>query len=62
MFRLFSKNVKNKEFIQNVGNITQTDILPVSGGRLSVPSLIRYAEYNQPRYTGLEIIYRSSFQ
>jgi len=59
-FRLFSNNVKNKGFIQNIQNISQTAILPVNG-RQDVPSLITFTEYNQPRYTGLEIIYRPNF-
>lgn len=61
VFRLFSNNVKNKEFIQNIRQITQTDILPVTAGSTAVPSLITYTEYNQPRYTGLEVIYRPDF-
>lgn len=60
VFRLFSNNVKNKEFIQNIQNISQTAILPVKG-RQNVPSLMTFTEYNQPRYTGLEIIYRPDF-
>ena len=60
-FRLFSNNVKNKEFIQNVQNITQTAILPVSAGSTSVPSLITLTEYNQPRYTGIEIVFTPRF-
>lgn len=60
LFRLFSNNVKNKEFIQNVDRISQTDILPVTSG-ISVPTLITLTEYNQPRYTGIEIIYRPEF-
>jgi iron complex outermembrane receptor protein len=60
VFRLFSNNVKNKEFIQNIQNVTQTAILPVEG-RQNVPSLMTFTEYNQPRYTGLEIIYRPDF-
>lgn len=61
VFRLFSNNVKNKEFIPNVGRITQTAILPVDAGSRNVPSLITYTEYNQPRYTGLEIVYTPEF-
>lgn len=61
LFRIFSNNVKNKEYTQNVNQITQTNILPVEG-RNVVPSLITSTEYNQPRYNGLEIIYRPSFQ
>ncbi len=60
LFRLFSNNVKNKEFAQNAGQITQTDILPVEGSTV-VPSLNTFTEYNQPRYTGIEIVYRPSF-
>jgi iron complex outermembrane receptor protein len=60
-FRLFSKNVKNKEYIQNVNRILQTDILPVGAGSVSVPSLVTFTEYNQPRYTGFEIIYQPDF-
>lgn len=60
LFRIFSNNVKNKEYAQNVNQITQTAILPVEG-RTAVPSLITSTEYNQPRYNGLEIIYRPSF-
>ena len=61
VFRLFSNNVKNKEFIQNIQQITQTAILPVNAGGTSVPALITLTEYNQPRYTGLEIIYTPDF-
>ena len=61
VFRLFSNNVKNKEFIQNIRQVTQTSILPVNSGQTSVPSLITFTEYNQPRYTGLEIIYTPNF-
>ncbi len=60
-FRLFSNNVKNKEFIQNVRLVKQTDIVPVDAALGTVPTLARYAEYRQPRYTGLEIIYRPTF-
>lgn len=60
-FRLFSQNVKNKEYIQNVNVVSQTDILPVGAGANAVPSLITHTEYNQPRYTGLEVIYRPDF-
>ncbi len=58
MFRLFSKNVKDKRYIQNVAQVAQTDILPVGAGNTGVPGLITSTEYNQPRYTGFEIIYR----
>ena len=50
-----------KEFIQNIQQITQTAILPVNAGGTSVPALITLTEYNQPRYTGLEIIYTPDF-
>jgi len=60
VFRLFSNNVKNKEYIQNARQIRQTDILPVAAGRTSVPTLITFTEYNQPRYTGLEVIFTPS--
>ncbi len=58
LFRLFSNNVKDKRYIQNVTDIMQTHILPVGAGATQVPSLATFAEYNQPRFTGLEIIYR----
>lgn len=61
VFRLFSNNVKNKEFVQNVVGVQQTDILPVTSG-VTVPVLNRYTEYNQPRMTGLEVIYRPQFR
>jgi iron complex outermembrane receptor protein len=61
MFRLFSNNVKSKEFIQNINSISQTAVLPVPAGNSSVPSLMTITEYNQPRFTGLEIIYRPDF-
>lgn len=60
-FRIFSNNVKNKEYIQNVQLVKQTDIVPVDASLGRVPTLNRYTEYRQPRYTGLEIIYTPTF-
>ncbi len=61
LFRIFSKNVNNSRHLQNATRVLQTDILAVPAGNTSVPGLITFAEYNQPRYTGFEIVYTPHF-
>ncbi|MCH7741399.1 MAG: TonB-dependent receptor [Proteobacteria bacterium] len=57
-FRLFSQNVKNKRYLQNVVNLTDADIVPLVQGATNATGLVTFAEYNRPRYTGFELIYR----
>ncbi len=56
-FRLFSQNVIDNRYLQNVVNVTDADIVPIVQGATNASSLVRFAEYNRPRYTGLEVIY-----
>ncbi len=57
-FRLFSQNVNDSRHLRNVVNVTDGDVSALRSGATSSSGLITYAEYNQPRYTGFEIVYR----
>ena len=56
-FRLFSQNVKNKRYLQNVINLNDADVVPIVQGATDASPLVTYAGYNRPRYTGFEVIY-----
>ena len=60
--RLFSHNVNDKRYIQNAARITDGHIGPHIAGATGATGLISYTEYNQPRYTGFEIIYTPDFR
>ena len=57
--RLFVTNLFNKRFIRNVSNPKFPDFEVVSQSE-PLDSLATTAEYNQPRYTGLELRYHFS--
>ena len=56
--RLFSQNVKNKRYLQNVRNISQAEVWAQNVVTPDFAPLITIGEYNQPRYSGFEIIFR----
>jgi len=58
-FRLFSHNLNDKRYLQNVVNLTDGDVGPLSASAIGATGLVTYSEYNRPRYTGLEIIYKT---
>ena len=57
-FRLFSQNVNDKRYLQNVVNLNDGDIVALNPAASQRSGLVTYSEYNQPRYTGFEIIYK----
>ena len=56
-FRLFSQNVLDKRYLQNIVNLNDADVVPIVQGATNASRLVRFAEYNRPRYTGFEVIY-----
>ena len=56
--RVFAQNVKDKQHLQNVRTITQADVLAQDVVTNDLAPLITYAEYSQPRYGGIEIIFK----
>jgi iron complex outermembrane receptor protein len=57
-FRLFSHNLNDKRYLQNAVNLTDADVSPLGPTATGATGLVTYAEYNRPRYTGFEIIYK----
>jgi hypothetical protein len=55
-FRLFSKNVTDKRYLQHVETHNSAQYTTVDQ-TTGVATLFTNAEYNQPRYTGIEITY-----
>lgn len=55
--RVFAPDVKDKQYLQNVRTITQADVLAQDVVTNDLAPLITYAEYNQPRNGGIEIIF-----
>lgn len=54
---VFTQNVKDKQHLQNVRTITQAEVLAQDVVTNDLAPLITYAEYSQPRYGGIEIIF-----
>ncbi len=61
-FRLFSQNVKNKRYLQNVQNPSAADVVSLDPATTAPQRLATVAEYNRPRYTGFQVIYQPNFQ
>jgi iron complex outermembrane recepter protein len=57
-FRLFSHNLNDKRYLQNVVNLNDGDVGALNASATGATGLVTYSEYNRPRYTGLEIIYK----
>ena len=56
--RLFSHNVNDKRYIQNAARITDGHIGPHIAGATGATGLISYTEYNQPKITGVTLIFK----
>ncbi|MBD3647718.1 MAG: TonB-dependent receptor plug domain-containing protein [Pseudomonadales bacterium] len=60
-FRLFGQNLNDKRYLQNAQNPTAVDIVSMAPGTTAPQPLVTFSEYNRPRLTGIQIIYRPQF-
>lgn len=55
--RFFSKNINNRRYFTNAMQTTAAQVTPLPAGTTVDPVLMTTAQYNQPRFSGIEIIY-----
>ena len=59
-FKLFSQNFNDSRYLQNVRQISDSEIVSLAPG-LTPQGIVTVAEYNRPRLTGIEITFTPTF-
>ena len=60
-FKLYTQNFNNSRYLQNVRRISDSEVVSLAPGFPS-QGIVTYAEYNQPRLTGIEVTYSPTFK
>ena len=56
-FLFFSKNINNRRYFTNARQISAAQVTPLPAGTTADPVLMTTAQFNQPRFSGFEIVY-----
>jgi len=59
-FRIFSRNLNTKRYLQNAASISSDDVV-ITGPDGEPTALFTNSQYNEPRYSGIEITYQPEF-